>query len=248
MYRHIFCNAHNSLFTQHLNVLPDWDMFQTSHPWAAFHAAGRCMSGGPIYFTDSPGKHDISLIKQMTAETPRGNTVILRPDRVGKSSNAYIGYNERKLLKVDTYCGGAKTGVSMLGIFNVSQHHITELILLSDFPGTEEGEYVIRSHVSGKTSKPSTRASGRAIVTMDLNVKGYDILSAYPVHRFPRNGHEIAVANLGLVGKMSGAAAIISTQIYVERSGRLRVWTSLKALGTYGKCCLSVKLSVEFPC
>ncbi|KAI7197876.1 glycoside hydrolase [Hortaea werneckii] len=38
---HIFCNAHNALFTQHLNVLPDWDMFQTSHPWAGFHAAAR---------------------------------------------------------------------------------------------------------------------------------------------------------------------------------------------------------------
>jgi len=23
---HIFCNAHNSIFTKHLNVLPDWDM------------------------------------------------------------------------------------------------------------------------------------------------------------------------------------------------------------------------------
>lgn len=41
---HIFCNAHNSLLTQHLNVLPDWDMFQTDHPWAGFHAAARCLS------------------------------------------------------------------------------------------------------------------------------------------------------------------------------------------------------------
>ena len=99
---HIFCNAHNSLLTQHLNVLPDWDMFQTEHPWAGFHAAARCLSGGPIYITDSPGKHDPDLIRQMTANTPRGSTVILRTPRFGKSSRAYIGYEEQKLLKIET--------------------------------------------------------------------------------------------------------------------------------------------------
>jgi hypothetical protein len=99
---HIFCNAHNALLTQHLNVLPDWDMFQTSHPWAGFHAAARCLSGGPIYITDSPGKHDVNLIKQMTARTPRGNTVILRPPIRGKTSQAYTSYDELRLLRIET--------------------------------------------------------------------------------------------------------------------------------------------------
>jgi Raffinose synthase or seed imbibition protein Sip1 len=76
---HIFCNAHNTLFVQHLNVLPDWDMFQTSHPYSSFHAAARCVSGGPIYITDTPGEHDLNLIAQITAENVRGQTVILRP-------------------------------------------------------------------------------------------------------------------------------------------------------------------------
>src|SRR5271163_4632165 len=58
---HVFCNAHNALLVQHLNVLPDWDMFQTSHPYSGFHAAARCISGGPIYITDSPGQHNVSL-------------------------------------------------------------------------------------------------------------------------------------------------------------------------------------------
>jgi hypothetical protein len=232
---HIFCNAYNSLYTQHLNVLPDWDMFQTSHPWAYFHAAARCVSGGPIYITDSPGKHDVDLINQMTAKTPRGNTVILRPPHVGKSCHAYVGYDEEKLLKVNTYVGMTKTGTSILGVFNVSQNPITEIVLLDDFPGTEEGEYVIRSHIGAKTSKPSTRSIGAAIVTEELGVKGYDILSAYAVRRYPRDGNDIAVANLGLLGKMSGAAAVVNTDIFVEKNGKLKVWTSLKALGTYGK-------------
>jgi hypothetical protein len=52
---HLFCNAHIALLTQHLNLLPDWDMFQTAGPFPDMHAAARCLSGGPIYVTDVPG-------------------------------------------------------------------------------------------------------------------------------------------------------------------------------------------------
>jgi hypothetical protein len=232
---HVFCNAYNSLFTQHLNALPDWDMFQTSHPWAAFHAAARCVSGGPIYITDSPGQHDVGLIKQMTAQTPRGNTVILRPHRLGKTSQAYIGYDEQKLLKIDTYVGMAHAGVSILGIFNVSQNPLTELIRLGDFPGTEKGEYIIRSHVGGKTTKPTKQGAKRVAISTDLGVKGYDILSAYPLQGpFQVKSGDVSVAPLGLLGKLSGAAAIVNSNIVLESNGRLRVWISLKAFGIYG--------------
>jgi hypothetical protein len=91
---HIWANAHNTLFTQHLNVLPDWDMFQTSHKNAGYHAAARCISGGPIYITDVPGEHDLMLINQMTGLTTRGKTTILRPSVVGKTIDAYTGYDE----------------------------------------------------------------------------------------------------------------------------------------------------------
>jgi len=96
---HIWANAHNALFTQHLNVLPDWDMFQTHHDRAAYHAAARCISGGPIYITDVPGEHDIELIKQMTGLTPRGKTVILRPSVLGKAMDPYTGYEEEYVVR-----------------------------------------------------------------------------------------------------------------------------------------------------
>jgi hypothetical protein len=171
----------------------------------------------------------------MTARTTRGNTVILRPPQVGKSSHAYIGYDEQKFLKINTYVGMAKTGVSILGVFNVSQSPLTEIVLLGDFPGTESGEYVIRSHISGGVSISSTRENGKAIVTEELNVKGYDILSAYPVHRFSAKKGDIGVSILGLLGKMSGAAAIVNQDVYIQETGRVRVWVSLKALGVYGE-------------
>jgi hypothetical protein len=102
---HVFANAHNSLFTQHLNVIPDWDMFQTVHDYSGFHAAARCVSGGPVYVTDVPGQHDVALIKKITGVTPRGKTVILRPSVIGKSLEQYVSYEDRALLKVGSYHG-----------------------------------------------------------------------------------------------------------------------------------------------
>lgn len=102
---HVWANAHNSLLTRYLNVLPDWDMFQTSHEYAGLHAAARCVSGGPIYITDLPGKHDLGLIKQITGVTARGNTVILRPSVVGRSIDHYVGFENASTLRVGSYHG-----------------------------------------------------------------------------------------------------------------------------------------------
>jgi len=248
---HIFANAHNALLTQHLNVLPDWDMFQTDHPWAWFHGAARCVSGGPVYITDTPGRHNTDLIKEMTAKTIRGNTVILRPQRVAKTSNPYSGYTEGRLLKVETFNGNKDKGVSIVGVFNVSPRAVEEIVTLSDFPGTDEGCYVVRSHVSEAISEPFSRDDSSTIC-VSLDVKGYDILSAYPVSAHKVSSGDVQVANLGLLGKMTGAAAVVNSDVYVERAGRIRIWTALKALGTLGTIYLYIvscdwKFVLKFP-
>ncbi|KAF2402720.1 glycoside hydrolase [Trichodelitschia bisporula] len=232
---HVFANAHNALFTQHLHALPDWDMFQTDHPWAAFHAAARCVSGGPIYFTDTPGRHNVPLIKQMTATTPRGETVILRPHRVAKATTPYVGYGDAQLLTVDNWIDGyaGSPGTPLLGVFNVSQDPVSAVLTLADFPGASaEGEYVLRSHVADKLVGPTTRA-GKAVVSLDLPVRGYDLLTAYPVTRAKAKSGPLGVAVLGLVAKMSAAAGVVGTRVS-ESNGRVHVWTSLKALGVLG--------------
>ena len=108
---HIFSNAYASLLTRHLNVIPDWDMFQTSHAFSSYHAAARCISGGPIYITDEPGKHNLDLIRQMTAKTTHGATTILRPSNPARAvpSNVYTSYHEPRLLKAASYHGRAST-------------------------------------------------------------------------------------------------------------------------------------------
>lgn len=234
---HLFCNAHNALFTQHLNIVPDWDMFQTSHAYASFHAAARCVSGGPIYITDEPGKHDINLINQMTAETNQGKTVILRPSVVGKTLDVYHNYNEGHMLRIGCYTGWAMTGSGILGLFNVDSGDVSSLIPVADFPGvTDDGEYIVRAHTSGQISNVMRPSASDALIAASLESKGWEILTAYPVHDFTINENvKTQVAILGLLGKMTGVAAISSSDIYiVPQNGRLKFSVNLKALGLLG--------------
>ncbi|ERN13961.1 hypothetical protein AMTR_s00021p00147150 [Amborella trichopoda] len=61
---HIVHCAYNSVWMGHV-VLPDWDMFLSTHQRAHFHAAARAISGGPIYVSDRLGQHDLELLKKL---------------------------------------------------------------------------------------------------------------------------------------------------------------------------------------
>ena len=63
------------------------------------------------------------------------------------------------------------------------------------------------------------------------------ILTATPVRALQadRGGHEMLVSNLGLLHKLTGAAAVLSTVTELAESGaRARIETLLKALGVWG--------------
>ena len=247
---HIFWNAHNALLVQHLNVLPDWDMFQTSHDYAGFHAAARCVSGGPIYITDTPGEHDTNLINQMSGRNPRGQTIILRPSRIGKTLDVYNEYNERHMLRVGSYNGASQTGNGIIAFFNIDEREKSCVVPLKDFPGTTADQsYLVRSFAHGTISEEmqiESHVNPTNVVSVTLGNRGYDILTAYPLYAVeqPHGSATIFVGNLGLLDKMAGAAAIVATSVSIrgtsdststaEHHDRLRIYTALKAFGTLG--------------
>ncbi|KAJ0104731.1 hypothetical protein Patl1_18096 [Pistacia atlantica] len=61
---HMVHCAYNSLWMGNV-IHPDWNMFQSTHPCAGFHAASRAISGGPIYVSDSVGKHNFELLRSL---------------------------------------------------------------------------------------------------------------------------------------------------------------------------------------
>jgi hypothetical protein len=243
---HVFCNAHNSLLTRYLNVLPDWDMFQTSHPYASFHAAARCVSGGPIYITDEPGKHDLDLLDQMTAPTVKDVTIILRPSVIGRTIDTYHDYNEGNILRVGSYTGWATTGSGILGLFNIHSSEASTMVPLMDFPGIHDdshGYYIVRAHTSGRVSARMRPIDQDSLVSIVLEQRGWEILTAYPTQSFTLRNNRgddgsvdrlTHVGVLSLLGKMTGAAAVVTSDIVLADNGRLRFDIRLKALGTVG--------------
>ncbi|RKF61929.1 putative galactinol--sucrose galactosyltransferase 6 [Erysiphe neolycopersici] len=230
---HIFSNAHNSLFTRHLNCLPDWDMFQTVHNYSGYHAAARCVSGGPICITDVPGEHDFKLIDQITSLTPNGRTIILRPSMVGRSLDQYTKYDECKLLQIGTSHGE----IGIIGCFNISQEYCSELIPLSNFPAVKNGiQYIVRVHSTGIISKPLQTSDPNTLLCVSLGTRGFDIISAFPLTKiFNKNkDEEISIAILGLLGKMTGAAAVVKTRTLQLKNEIILIEICLKALGILG--------------
>ncbi|KAL9556851.1 hypothetical protein MBANPS3_001673 [Mucor bainieri] len=105
---HIYANAINALWTAHYPVVGDWDMFQSDHPFAEYHASSRALSGGPIYITDIPGRHNVDLIYMLVAETKHAGYTILRSSQAPKPT-------------FDTVFNNTMDAQSLIALYNVHQ-------------------------------------------------------------------------------------------------------------------------------
>ncbi|GFQ01549.1 stachyose synthase [Phtheirospermum japonicum] len=61
---HMIHCAYNSMWMGQF-IQPDWDMFQSDHCCAKFHAGSRAICGGPVYVSDSLTGHDFDLLKKL---------------------------------------------------------------------------------------------------------------------------------------------------------------------------------------
>ena len=140
---HLHTNAQMGMWFGEF-IQPDWDMFQSSHPYAGFHAAGRALSGGPVVITDEPGRHDPALIRRLVLSDGR----TLLADHPGKPSPDCLFSDptrSSRVLKIFNRAGGA----GVVGMFhaNHAQHLPVETALASrDVPGMADQEVVAFLH------------------------------------------------------------------------------------------------------
>ncbi|KAL9249040.1 putative galactinol--sucrose galactosyltransferase 6 [Drosera capensis] len=102
---HIACVAYNSVFLGEF-MQPDWDMFHSQHPAGEYHGSARAISGGPLYVSDAPGKHNFELLKKLVL--PDGS--ILRARLPGRPTRDCL-FNDP-----------ARDGVSLLKIWNMNKY------------------------------------------------------------------------------------------------------------------------------
>jgi raffinose synthase len=83
--QHLYCNAQVGVWFGEF-MQPDWDMFQSGHPMGAFHAAGRAVSGGPVYCSDELDGHNFDLLRKLVLS----DGTVLRADNVGRPTGLFV--------------------------------------------------------------------------------------------------------------------------------------------------------------
>ena len=210
-------------------------MFQSSLPvYGSLHAAARCLSGGPLFITDSPGYHNIEVLTQMCAPSQSGALLALQPHGMARALNPFLGYNDGRLLCMRNHHRvlGLPRSSYFFGTFNVSQTAVMELVPLSDLV-EEDGEFLLTAASTGLPKLLSKEEMRSAFLTEDLQPGGWEVWTATPV--FEMAGIKLAVA--GLLGKITGAAALRRMDFHcveTEASRSVKVSVELSAAGTLG--------------
>ena len=155
--QHLYINAQVSQWFGEW-IHPDWDMFQSGHEMGAFHAAGRAVSGGPVYVSDKPDAHDFDLLRKLVL--PNGE--ILRCTMPGRPTRDCLFADPTKddvLLKIFNYNGGATAGI--IGAFHakyVSAPKADEDKKLEAADEAAHGDVAAESGSTGNS--PNTLAGG----------------------------------------------------------------------------------------
>ncbi|KAL7094860.1 hypothetical protein ACP275_11G130900 [Erythranthe tilingii] len=260
---HMVHCAYNSLWMGNF-IHPDWDMFQSTHPCAEFHAASRAISGGPIYVSDSVGKHNFPLLKSLVL--PDGS--ILRCDYYALPTRGCLfedplhdGKTMLKIWNLNKFTG-------VVGAFNCQgggwcretrrnkcaseySHAVSSVAGPSDIewkhgnkPVLVEGVKLFAMYMFREKKLIISKPSGTIDIT--LEPFNFELITVSPITVLAHNS--VLFAPIGLVNMLNTGGAIQSlafkastVRIGVKGTGEMRVYASDKPLA----CKVNGK-SVEF--
>lgn len=243
---HIASVAYNSVFLGEI-MLPDWDMFHSLHPAAEYHASARAISGGPLYVSDAPGKHDFEVLKKMVL--PDGSVLRARlPGRPTKdclfTDPARDGVSLLKIWNMNKYGG-------VLGVYNCQGaawsaterknafHHTDSAAITGYVRGCDVhliAEAAVEAEWNGDCALYSHH-SGRLVILphnvalpVSLKVLEHEVFAVTPVKVF---GSGCSFAPIGLVNMFNGGGAIEGL-VYEVVNGEGLVRLEIKGCGKFG--------------
>ncbi|XP_073278885.1 probable galactinol--sucrose galactosyltransferase 6 isoform X2 [Primulina huaijiensis] len=218
---HIAAVAYNSVFLGEI-MLPDWDMFHSLHPAAEYHGSARAISGGPVYVSDAPGKHNFDVLRKLVLPDgsilrarlpgrPTKDCLFTDPSRDGASLlkiwniNKYTG-----ILGVYNCQGAAWNSVERMNTFHQTNseaitghvkgqdvHLISDIALDSNW----NGDVVLYSHRSGQ---PITLPHNVAI-PVSLKILEHELYTVTPIKELV---HGFKFAPFGLIDMFNAGGAI----------------------------------------
>jgi raffinose synthase len=209
---HLYANAQVGLWFGEF-MHPDWDMFQSAHEWGAFHAAGRAISGGPVYVSDKPGQHDFALLTKLVCF----DGTVLRCDGPGQPTLDTLCADptrQDRLLKIWNRNGPA----AVVGVFNArfSASHGERVVLSGvvgpgDVPGFTAARYACYAHRAASLEVLVAHAQ----LPVTLGEREFELFTIVPIDR--------GFAPIGLADKLNSAGAVARIAWTGERNCELVV-------------------------
>ncbi|HEX6275906.1 MAG TPA: Sip1-related alpha-galactosidase [Polyangiaceae bacterium] len=227
---HLYANAQVGVWFGEF-MQPDWDMFQSGHTWGAFHAAGRAVSGGPVYVSDKPEAHDSEVLRRLVCS----DGSVLRCDEPGRPTLDVLlsdPTREDVLLKIWNRAGkGGVVGVfnARVGAEGAEGPELSGETGPSDVPGLAGNAFASFRFVAQALERlaPNERR------TLALGERGYEVFTFVPVER--------EFAAVGLAGKLNAHGAVRSVSWSDDRTVIVALADG-GAFVAYSKAC---PLSVE---
>lgn len=215
---HVASVAFNSLLLGEIFV-PDWDMFQSKHETAEFHAAARAIGGCAVYVSDKPGNHDFKILKKLVL--PNGS--VLRARYAGRPTRDCLFQDPvmdgKSLLKIWNL--NKLTGV--IGVFNcqgagswpmkpseTTPTHLTisgkvrplDVEFLEEVAGENwNGDCILYAFNAGLLSKLPSRGK----LEVSLETLQCEVYTVSPIRVF---GHHMQFAPIGLLDMYNSGGAV----------------------------------------
>ncbi|MEY4546677.1 MAG: hypothetical protein RL685_2872 [Pseudomonadota bacterium] len=192
---HLYANAHVGLWFGQF-MWPDWDMFQSAHEWGPFHAAGRAVSGGPVYVSDKPGEHDVALLRQLVC----ADGSVLRADGPGlPTADTLCMDPTREPVPLKIWNRSGRVGI--VGVFHAlyaqgQARAVSGVVGPADVPGLEGERFACYAQRSGEL----VELADTGTLVCALAERQFEIYWLAPI--------EHGIALLGLTDKLNGPAAL----------------------------------------
>jgi hypothetical protein len=228
---HTYYNAYNAYWTSNF-AYPDWDMFQSHDAHGEYHAVARAISGGPIYFTDKPGRERPEILRPLALSDGR----ILMLDEPGQVTRDLLLTDvalEERALKVFGRITRPGLSATMIAAFNVNKSaaQVTGIIGQTEVKNMTGGK-VVPVAVYQRSRRSAALLDNKTSLLIDLGEFGFDLFTLVPVER--------GVAVFGLLDKYLGPAAVVS-----QKTEQSRVTVRLREAGDFGAWLAGAPARVE---
>lgn len=210
--KHIFTNAVNSIWMSQFTIC-DWDMFQTKHEYALYHASARAISGGPVYVSDRVDEHDFELIKALSTDD---GEILLTQSTALPTEDCLFDISEDKPYKI--FSMNKYNGV--VGVFAMSREEKETSVSAKDINGLKADKYIAYSRKENKTFVLSDKNK----INVSLKECECDIITIAEI----REGFAV----IGITDKINCGGAIDMVkktedgyEIHVKTSGNLKMYS-----------------------